>query len=434
MDLSHSPGVAPHVSTAWGLRAGHLVFLCALALLTLGVVMVQSAGMSIDPVETAPTAAAAVADASRHTLLDGVRHLVISRHTILMGLALAAMLAIAFFFPVAALDRLAQRHQRLAIPALVVGSLALLVTLALVYVPGIGKAVNGAHRWVGLTKSVGFQPSEIAKWTMLGVLAVYATMRAGTMHRFWQGLVPALLALALVAGLVAKEDLGTGVLIVAAGSVLLLASGARLVHFLMFIPPAIAAVVALIIASPYRITRIETFLDPYSDPKRAGFHMIQSMAAVAGGEGWGRGLGDGLQKFDYLPEDTTDFLFAIICEELGLAGAFIVVALFAALLWAGLVVVRKQSSPVLKLLGIGIVATVGLQALINLVVVTGLGPTKGIALPLVSSGGTGWILTAASLGILIAMDRHATRRAGTTPPIESPAHNPPKQSGILTPA
>jgi hypothetical protein len=151
--------------------------------------------------------------------------------------------------------------------------------------------------------------------------------------------------------------------------------------------------------------RLVTFLNPYADPEGAGYHMIQSMVAVANGEVAGRGLGHGLQKFGYLPEDRTDFLFAIICEELGVAGALVVVALYGGMLWSCWTIIRREQAAILKLLALGVVATVGIQALINLAVVTGLGPTKGIALPLLSSGGTGWILTAASLGLIVAMDR-----------------------------
>ena len=133
--------------------------------------------------------------------------------------------------------------------------------------------------------------------------------------------------------------------------------------------------------------------------------MIQSMLAVAGGEGFGRGLGFGLQKFGYLPEDTTDFLFAIICEELGIAGAAIIIVLFVVIICMGCAIVIRERSTMLRLVALGIVSTIGFQAIINLIVVTGLGPTKGIALPLVSSGGTGWLLTCFSIGILMAIDR-----------------------------
>ena len=181
-------------------------------------------------------------------------------------------------------------------------------------------------------------------------------------------------------------------------------------------------------ANPYRLERIKSFLDPYQDPEGKGYHMIQSMLAVSGGQIHGRGLGHGLQKFGYLPEDQTDLLFAIICEELGVFGAAIVVFLYAALIWAALSIIRKQTNPVLKLVAIGITATVGLQALINMAVVTGLGPTKGIALPLLSSGGTGWILTAACLGLLINMDLRGHRYTPTLQP--QPNNNPPQ---TLTP-
>jgi cell division protein FtsW len=252
--------------------------------------------------------------------------------------------------------------------------------------------------------NTSIQPSEIVKWGAVILLAVYGASRAAQMKSFFRGLAPGLVAIGVVAAVIAYEDLGTGVLVMCVACILLLAAGARLWQFLMFVPPAAAGLVALIVTNPYRLTRIETFLNPYADPQGSGYHVIQSMLAVAGGEGFGRGLGYGLQKFGYLLEDTSDFIFGIICEELGIAGAAVVIFLYAVLLWSALTIVRQQRSMTLKLLGLGIFSTVGLQALINLAVVTGMAPTKGIALPLISSGGTGWILTAASLGLLIAMD------------------------------
>jgi cell division protein FtsW len=174
---------------------------------------------------------------------------------------------------------------------------------------------------------------------------------------------------------------------------------------MLFTPIAAAGVVYAILTSEYRVKRILAFIDPYADPQGIGYHTIQSLVAVAGGEGFGRGLGHGLQKFGYLPEDRTDFLFAIICEELGIAGAGLVITLFLTLLFAGITIAARERSPMLRLFTLGVIATVCLQAIINLAVVTGLAPTKGIALPLLSSGGTGWILTAFSLGLLIAIDR-----------------------------
>lgn len=419
------------------LRSGHVVFLCALALLCVGVIMVNSAGMSIRPVEVMPLGAdAAHTDSAltpdrRHH--DSVGHffasILISRSTAYMVLAVAAMCAAAAL----PLHRLplpgsgapgapdARRAQRIGLIILAAGVVVLLIVLSSAYWPGIGREVNGSRRWIHLPvpglRVFSFQPSELAKWGLIALLAAYCAARAALMPSFLRGLLPALAALALIGGAVAHEDLGTGILIVAAGSMVLIAGGARLWHFLMFIPPALAGIVILCITNPYRLRRIETFFDPYLQPQGTGYHMIQSMTAVAGGEGFGRGLGHGLQKFGYLPEDTTDFLFAIICEELGIAGAAAVICLYILLLWAGLAIIRGQHSTLFKLAGLGIIATVGLQALINLAVVTGLAPTKGIALPLVSAGGTGWILTAASLGLLVAMDRTCpqSRRHRATP-------------------
>jgi len=199
--------------------------------------------------------------------------------------------------------------------------------------------------------------------------------------------------------------LGTAALIGAVAVLVLLAAGARMRHVALLMPVGAMALAAGVLAEPYRVRRLTAFIDPYADPAGAGYHAIQSMAAVAGGGGFGRGLGFGLQKFGYLPEDQTDFIFAIINEELGIVGAALVISLYLGLLWSGWSIVRRDSSAVMRLVGLGVLATIGLQAIINLAAVTGLGPTKGIALPLISSGGTGWMLTAASLGVLVGMDR-----------------------------
>lgn len=393
-------------------RPGHVVFLCALALLTLGVVMVGSAGMEIKPV--APGVVGATA--GPQTMSEAVSSLVLSKNGLYLAMAVIAMSAMAMM-PIGRIlgrvdaERAPVANHRLGLLILGGGCLFLAAIVATSYMPGLSHPVNHSRRWIALPipglKSFTLQPSEFAKWGLIAVLAIYCAARSDLMKSFRWGLVPALLGIGMVGGIIAHQDLGTGVLVVAAGSVMLLAAGARFRHFALFIPPAIIGIIALIVDNPYRLRRIETFFDPYIQPQKAGYHMIQSMLAVSGGEGYGRGLGFGLQKYGYLPEDTTDFLFAIICEELGVVGAAGVIGLYILMLWAGLSIVKRQPSAVLKLFGLGVLTTIGLQALINLAVVTGLGPTKGIALPLISSGGTGWILTAASLGLLIAMDTDA---------------------------
>ena len=396
-----------------------MVFLCTLALLTLGVVMVSSAGMEIRPLSAAAGTSGIAPIAGPQSLGDSVAGLVLSKNGLYLALAVLAMAATAML-PLHRLGASAAwdgaRKHTMALVVLLGGVVVLTGLIATSYIPGLKHPVNHSLRWVAIPgfKSLTIQPSEFAKWGALVVLAAYGAWRMDLMRRFTRGLLPALIAMGFVGAAIAHQDLGTGVLVVAAGSIVLLAAGARIWHFIMFIPPAAAGIVALIIANPYRVTRIETFFDPYIQPQKAGYHMIQSMLAVSGGEGFGRGLGFGLQKYGYLPEDTTDFIFAIICEELGIAGAALVIALYIALLWSGLSIVRRQQSPFLKLFGLGVLSTIGLQALMNLAVVTGLGPTKGIALPLISSGGTGWILTAASLGLLIAMDPQDEPAPATT--------------------
>lgn len=404
------------------LRPGQVIVICVVALLTLGVVMVNSAGLSVGN-SGPPTLAA----------------LLLSRSTIYMALALLAMGLVVLLAPVrrvAALSAVpapAPDRGGWSMPLLWAGAFALVAICAIVYLPGLGAAKKGSHRWIEFTiPGIGpqsIQPSELAKWGVVALTAGYAAVMGPRLHRFWTGLVPGLAAVGVVAGAVVIEDLGTAVLLVGAAVIVLLAGGARLWQFLLMVPLGLGAVAAAVIAQPYRVQRVLTFLDPYADPLGKGFHMIQSMVAVANGEVFGRGLGHGLQKFGYLPEDTTDFLFAIICEELGLFGAALVIGLYAALLAAGVAIIRRQQAPTLKLLALGVLSTVGLQAIINLAVVTGLGPTKGIALPLLSSGGTGWILTAASLGLLVAIDR-LPDQAPAPLPAPQPAAEP---AGTLAP-
>lgn len=363
------------------LRPGHGLILIVIALLSLGVVMVNSAGLNIDAGEA----------------ID-LRHVLLGRPTILAALAVVMML-IGSRVP---LDRL-YRARGVASPAPWIAGGVILLLVA-VHLPGIGREVNGARRWIDLGV-VSFQPSEVAKWGILFILAWYAARWAASMDRLVRGFVLPMAFVAVVCVLIVTEDLGTAVLIGAVSIGVLLAGGAKLWHAALLAPPAIIGVAAAVLSSPYRLDRLRAFVDPYQDPQGTGYHMIQSMATVAGGGLPGRGLGNSVQKFGYLPEDTTDFIFAIICEELGVIGAAVIVCLFAALLLCGLAIVRRAEHPLHRLLGVGILLTIGLQALINMAVVTGMAPTKGIALPLVSAGGTGWVLTAFSIGLLVSIDR-----------------------------
>lgn len=364
-----------------GLSAADVIVACALALLCIGVVMVNSSLMTVDPERSISWRSVLGSDSARY-----------------MGLAVVAML-VCRALPIA--RWLGSPRIFRWTPLLLPMSIGV---LGLVYLPSVGHSVNGSHRWVMIPGTeTTFQPSEIAKWALPIFLVWLCVRSAHRLHRFWAGLVPALIPLGIVSAMVTLEDLGTGVLIAAAGSLVLLAGGARLKHFLWFAPIGAAGVVAAVAVQPYRLERVRTFLDPFQDPQGSGYHVVQSLVSVANGQGTGRGLGFGLQKFGYLPEDHTDFLFAVIAEELGLAGVIVVVSLYAVMLLAGLSVMRGQKSPAAKLLCVGILSTIGLQALMNMMVVTAMVPTKGIALPLLSSGGTGWIATAACLGLLASL-------------------------------
>ncbi|MBL1217452.1 MAG: cell division protein FtsW [Planctomycetes bacterium] len=372
------------------IRPGQVVALCVVALLTLGIVMVTSAGLSVDP-------------AARQPLLS----VLTGRTTIYAALAIL-MLVAGSRVNLHRLDpACSSRRWWLQIPPWLF--VASVILLGLVYVPGIGRMVNNSHRWISLgvgAFSISFQPSEFAKWTLIIVIAWYLCLAGpARVWKFCTGLVPALLLICIVCGTIVLEDLGTAVLIGLVAVSLLYLGGARVAYLVYLSPAALACLYWMIASSEYRRARIEAFLHPFDDPEGVGYHIIQSMAAIMDGRITGRGLGHGVHKYGYLPEDTTDFLFAIICEELGLLGAALIATIFLTLILAGIRIAQKQQTSFTRLIAIGIVMTVALQTAMNLMVVTCLAPTKGIALPLVSAGGSGWLLTAFSLGLLISLER-----------------------------
>jgi cell division protein FtsW len=365
-------------------RAGQCLILIVLALLSLAVVMVTSAALIVGSEETISVSA-----------------ILLGRHTVLAVLAMLALMAGAHV-PVRRLYT--NRGYASPIPWIVIGCFVLLLA---VHVPGVGREVNGARRWLDFGP-IAFQPSELAKWGLLIVLAWHAARRGGAMGRFGIGFVAPMLLVGAICTLIATEDLGTAILIAVVSVCMLIAGGARLWHAAALAPAGVAAFAAFVLQSPYRLDRLRAFLDPFQDPQGIGYHVLQSMTAVSGGGLAGRGLGSSIQKFGYLPEDTNDFIFAIICEELGMIGAVLVVFLYVALIFGALSIVRRTPDPFLRLLGLGIALTIGFQAVINMAVVTGVAPTKGIALPLLSAGGTGWILTAFSIGLLVSIDREGS--------------------------
>ncbi len=287
-----------------------------------------------------------------------------------------------------------------------------IVTLGLVFVPGIGVEVNNARRWVQIGPSslgLRFQPSELVKAVLPLFLATWMTYRLD-IREFWRGLVPVIGVIGICLGGVGIEDFGTGALIALVAAAMLLVAGARWWHLALMSLPAVPVFIYLLLSRSHRMERLMTFLDIWRDPERSGYQAIQSLCTIASGGWWGRGLGRGFVK-TYLPESRTDFIFAVICEELGIIGGIAVVALLITLVWQGLAVVRRCDDPVGRLLAFGITLTLGMQAAINVAVVTVSVPTKGIALPFVSAGGSGAIFLGASVGILASIARRPSNPA-----------------------
>ena len=278
--------------------------------------------------------------------------------------------------------------------------------LTLVFLPGIGIEGKGARRWLQLgPESLGlrFQPSELLKLALPVFLAAWIAVRV-EIRRFWRGFVPAVGFAGLCAGVVGLEDFGTAALLAAVAGAMLWVGGARWWHVVLPVPLALWAFFHLIVSRPHRVERLVAFRNIWADPEDTGYQAIQSLCAIASGGWWGRGLGQGLVKA-HLPEATNDFIFAVICEELGVLGGAAVIGLLIGLLWQGRRVVRDCPDPMGRLLAFGIVLTLGLQAAMNIAVVTVSVPTKGISLPLVSAGGSGAICLGAMVGILANIPR-----------------------------
>lgn len=247
------------------------------------------------------------------------------------------------------------------------------------------------------------QPSELVKVALPIFLAVWISLRTDIRY-FWRGLGPAILAIGASVGLVGIEDFGTAALLATVGGVLLIVGGARWRHLALLCGPGVLAFVYLLYSRAHRMERLLVWWDIWRDPEGKGYQAIQSLCTIASG-GWsGRGLGCGFVK-SYLPASRTDFIFAVIYEELGFAGAVAVIALLIALMWHGRAIYARCADPVGRLMALGLALTIGLQAAINVAVVTVSVPTKGIALPLVSAGGSGAIIIGAMVGILANIPR-----------------------------
>ena len=266
---------------------------------------------------------------------------------------------------------------------------------------------HGTHRWFHLGP-ISFQPSELAKPALIFFLAWFLENKTNAMDDWRNTLLPAVAPTVVFLGLIVfQPDLGTALACAGITACILFVAGIRLRYFGYAFAAAIVPLYFLIFHVAYRKDRILAFLNPYSDPQGRGFHMIQSLIAVSTGGVTGLGLMEGKQKLFYLPEPHTDFIFAVTAEELGLLGALTVVVLFAIFLWRGTRVALRTQDNFGRFLAVGITSMIVLQAFINISVVLGLMPTKGIPLPFVSYGGSSLFVTLACVGVLLNITKQA---------------------------
>jgi cell division protein FtsW len=277
-------------------------------------------------------------------------------------------------------------------------------TCVAVLIPHVGMQINGARRWLKLGP-IQIQPSELAKWAAVLFLACWLANPPVKLERFFTGFIPTLIPIGVLCLLVVIQDFGTAALIAVCAMAMLLAGRTKLWHLLIVIPPALLAGFWFVHHEPYRWRRMTAFLDPYASPDREGYHMIQSLLSFSTGGVTGRGIGNGIQKLGYLPENTTDFIFAVICEELGIFGAIFTIALYLGIVFVAWQLIRSRKDSLGALLSFGVASMLSLQAAINMAVATVSVPTKGLSLPLVSSGGTGLVITAAALGLMYSVAR-----------------------------
>src|SRR5436190_13486171 len=288
----------------------------------------------------------------------------------------------------------------------------LLVTVLLLLAVFGFRPINGARRWIRFS-SFSLQPSEIAKLTLAIFLARFLERRAGDEASFFRTFIPAMLVIGLLAGLVIKEpDLGTALMLGISGVVVCFAAGVRPRHVFYASVPALLYVAKMLIFTPFRMRGLASFIDPWADVQCTGYQTGRCWIAVGSGGLHGLGFAQGRQKLLFLPFAHSDFIFAVVGEELGLVGASIIVFVFAIFLWRGMRAALRAPDRFGMLLGIGIVIAIVAQALLNMSVVLALLPTKGIPLPFISYGGSSLVPTLAGVGVLLNISQYGSMGGG----------------------
>jgi len=305
--------------------------------------------------------------------------------------------ALGFVFMAAAIRIPYRIYSKLAYPILFV-SLALVI---LVFVPGIGRTIGGARRWINLGLFT-FQPSEFAKVAMIFFLAYSLQKKEGRIRSFGVGIVPHLIIMTVVAGaILAQRDFGSAAMVAAVTWFMLFAAGARLVYLFGVFAFILPVAYFFLSGEGYRRRRLLAFINPWDDQYGAGFQIIQSFVAFNEGGWFGRGLGQGQQKLFYLPEAHTDFIFSVLGEELGLVGVIFVIGLFALFCYRGLSIALHAPDLYGRYVAIGFTLLICMSAVFNIGVVMGVLPTKGMTLPFISYGGSSLVVSLFIVGILL---------------------------------
>lgn len=284
-----------------------------------------------------------------------------------------------------------------------------IILLALVFVPGIGKTNYGATRWIGIG-SFTIQPSELAKYGFVIFASAYMSENMGKMRTF-KGVIPVLLAgVAICALIIAEPNMSVTMCVAFLMLAMLFFGGMKIKYFLILLIPALLAVPAMIIAEPYRLSRLSAFLDPWENPKGEGYQLIQSLYALGNGGWFGVGLFNSRQKYRFLPFAESDFILSIIGEEFGFFGISVLFLLSGILLYCGFKTASKAEDFFSFLMALGITMVYGIQTIVNALVVSGSIPPTGLPLPLISSGNTSLIITMASMGVLYSVSANARNK------------------------
>jgi cell division protein FtsW len=354
------------------------ILLCAvLALVALGLVMVYSASAIL----------------AQDKLGDSLYFL--KRQLLAAGLGVVAMAV--------AMKVGWRRLARLGWPLLLVS----VVLLVLVLIPGIGTAAGGARRWIRFP-GFGLQPAEVAKFAWVVYLSYSLAKKREKVALFSVGFLPHLVLCGVLVLLCMRQpDFGSSVLLVFLLFVLLFAAGAKLSYLVGSVLLALPLAYVAIASSPYRMKRVLAFLDPWAHRHDVGYQVAESLMSIGSGGVTGLGLGDGRQKLFFLPEAHTDFIFAIIGEELGLVGVSLLVVLYALVIWRGVRIALAAPEPFGTYLGLGLTSIIAFQAAVNMCVAMGLLPTKGLTLPFVSYGGTSLLVLMGAAGVLLSLSTAA---------------------------